>query len=119
MCACARGSLAEAEPPRFRGQAALTVVLAARGYPGSPEKGGRIVLDDVEDAIIFHAGTSLRDGALVANGGRVLAVTALGRTVAEAQANAYRAVEAIDFPTGFHRRDIGWREVERERAPAA
>ena len=63
---------------------------------------------------MFHAGTALTDGALVANGGRVLNVTASGATVREAQARAYAALDAIDLPTGFCRRDIGWREVERE-----
>ena len=65
-------------------------------------------------ARVFHAGTAEKDGAIVANGGRVLNVTATGATVGEAQAAAYRAVDAIDFPTGFCRRDIGWREVARE-----
>ena len=66
--------------------------------------------------MIFHAGTDRNGGHLVANGGRVLNVTALGRTVAEAQARAYAAVDRIDWPEGFCRRDIGWRAVERERA---
>ena len=65
--------------------------------------------------MIFHAGTALKDGQLVANGGRVLNVTARGQNVTEAQARAYAAVDAIDFPTGFCRRDIGWREVAREQ----
>ena len=101
----------------FADRTALTVVMAARGYPGTPEKGGAIGGIDAAEATgakVFHAGTALRDGALVANGGRVLDVTALGASVAEAQAAAYRAVDAIDFPTGFCRRDIGWREVARE-----
>ncbi|MEQ9247453.1 MAG: phosphoribosylglycinamide synthetase C domain-containing protein, partial [Nitratireductor sp.] len=63
---------------------------------------------------IFHAGTAMKDGALVANGGRVLNVTALGGSVKEAQEKAYRAVDLIDWPEGFCRRDIGWRAVERE-----
>jgi phosphoribosylamine--glycine ligase len=62
---------------------------------------------------VFHAGTALRDGRLVANGGRVLAVTATGATIAEAQARAYAGVDALDFPDGFCRRDIGWRAVAR------
>ena len=66
-------------------------------------------------ATVFQAGTALASGKLVASGGRVLTVTATGETVGEAQAQAYRAVEAIDFPTGFYRHDIGWREVLRER----
>ena len=63
---------------------------------------------------MFHAGTALKDGALVASGGRVLNVTARGASVTEAQARAYAAVDAIEFPQGFCRRDIGWREVARE-----
>ncbi|HZG10063.1 MAG TPA: phosphoribosylamine--glycine ligase [Allosphingosinicella sp.] len=117
--ATARGRLAEAEPPRLSGQAALTVVLAARGYPGSPQTGGTIGrLDDAaagEGVQIFHAGTALRGDTLVAAGGRVLNVTALGASVAEARQRAYAALEAVDFPSGFCRRDIGWREVARGR----
>jgi len=116
MIACAEGRLAAAEPPRFSDEAALTVVMAANGYPGTPEKGGAIAgLDAAEatGATIFHAGTALKEGVLVAAGGRVLSVTTRGTTVAEAQAAAYSAVDAIDFPTGFARRDIGWREVAR------
>jgi phosphoribosylamine---glycine ligase len=115
MLACAKGELAGVELS-FRDQTALTVVMAANGYPGTPEKGGAIALGDAEDAgaKVFHAGTALKDGALVANGGRVLNVTATGASVTEAQARAYQAVDAITFPTGFCRRDIGWREVARE-----
>lgn len=94
----------------------MTVVIAAEGYPGTPASGGAIAGVDAAEATgakVFHAGTRLADGALTASGGRVLAVTALGATVAEAQAAAYRAVDAIDFPTGFCRRDIGWREIAR------
>jgi len=116
MCATAKGKLAEADPPRFSDDAALTVVMAANGYPDTPEKGGDIGgLDAVTGAKVFHAGTALVEGRLVASGGRVLAVTATGTNVAQAQEAAYRAVEAIDFPTGFYRRDIGYREVLRER----
>lgn len=116
MLATAKGELAAAEPPRFTPDAALTVVMAAKGYPGTPEKGGTIAGLDAAEATgakVFHAGTALDDDRLVANGGRVLNVTARGKTVLEAQAAAYAAVDAIDFPTGFCRRDIGWREVER------
>lgn len=105
---------------RWYDDVALTVVMAARGYPGTPEKGSVIrgiararALDGVE---VFHAGTALRDGEIVASGGRVLAVTATGRTVTEAQERAYRAVDLIDWPGGFCRRDIGWQAVARERA---
>ena len=91
--------------------------MAASGYPGTPEKGGAIAGIDAAEAggaRVFHAGTALKDGKLVANGGRVLNVTASGGSVGQAQAAAYQAADAIDFPTGFCRRDIGWREVERE-----
>jgi phosphoribosylamine--glycine ligase len=104
---------------RWRDEAALTVVMAARGYPGTPEKGSAISGLDVAatgGVEIFHAGTAEADGRLVANGGRVLDVTATGSTVAEAQARAYAAVDRIDWPEGFYRRDIGWREIEREKA---
>ncbi len=113
----AEGRLAECEPPRMADRVALTVVMAAKGYPGTPEKGGEIAgIDRAEamGAIVFQAGTALKDGKLVANGGRVLAVTATGASVTEAQARAHAAVDVIDFPTGFCRRDIGWREVARE-----
>jgi phosphoribosylamine--glycine ligase len=114
MVAAAEERLAEAEAPRFADVAALTVVLAASGYPGPPEIGGAVGgLDGVEGARVFQAGTQLKDGALVANGGRVLSVTATGATVADAQRAAYAAVDAIDFPSGFCRRDIGWREIAR------
>lgn len=115
LAAIADGALAEADTPEFSSDAALTIVMAARGYPGTPEKGGVIHLPDTPDVMIFHAGTALKDGQLIANGGRVLNVTARGKTVTEAQARAYAAVDAVDFPTGFCRRDIGWREVARER----
>ena len=116
MLACAEGRLGEAEDVSFSKRTALTVVMAANGYPGTPEKGGAIALGSAEEdgAKVFHAGTK-RDGeTLVANGGRVLNVTAMGDNVTEAKAAAYGAVDAIDFPSGFCRRDIGWREVERE-----
>ncbi len=117
MLACAKGELAGVEVA-LRPETALTVVMAANGYPGTPEKGGRIDLSRVEPGgtKVFHAGTALKDGALVANGGRVLSVTATGANATEAQARAYTAVDQIDFPTGFCRRDIGWREVAREAA---
>ncbi len=114
MLAVAQGKLAEAQAPSFRQETSLTVVMAANGYPGTPERGGAIVIGNVGAAKVFHAGTTLQDGALVASGGRVLAVTATGPTVTAAQAQAYAAVDAVHFPTGFCRRDIGWREVARE-----
>ena len=115
MLACAEGRLAECDA-RFADETALTVVMAAKGYPGTPEKGGAIDLRDTEaeGAKVFHAGTAIKDGRLVANGGRVLNVTATGQNVTEAQAAAYAAVDRIDFASGFCRRDIGWREVARE-----
>ena len=117
MLACAKGALAGVEVA-FRDQTALTVVVAAKGYPGTPEKGGVIDLGEAEAAgvKVFHAGTALKDGALVANGGRVLNVTAMASSVTEAQQRAYQAVDAVSFPSGFCRRDIGWREAAREQA---
>jgi phosphoribosylamine---glycine ligase len=104
---------------RWHPQAALSVVMATRGYPGAYERGSVIEgLDDaaaVEGVEIFHAGTR-RDGERVlADGGRVLNVSALGRTVGEARSRAYAAVERIRWPQGFCRHDIGWRAVEREQ----
>ena len=114
MLKVATGKLGEAEPPEFLPDTALTVVMAANGYPETPQKGGAISFESVNSAKIFHAGTAEKDGNLVAVGGRVLNVTATGRNVTEAQVAAYAAVDAVDFPTGFCRRDIGWREVHRE-----
>ena len=100
---------------RWFPETALTVVMAAKGYPGSYAKGSVIEgLDaaaQVEGVEIFHAATAERDGLMVANGGRVLNVCALGKSVAEAQARAYAAVDRIRWPDGFCRRDIGWRAV--------
>jgi phosphoribosylamine--glycine ligase len=118
LLACAENRLGACEPPRFSSDTALTVVMAAEGYPGTPKKGGRIdgiPAAESHGAKVFHAGTALGiDGVLTANGGRVLNVTARGPSVRAAQAGAYAAVDAIRFPEGFCRRDIGWREVERE-----
>ena len=116
MLATAKGELAAVPPPVFSPDPALVVVVAAKGYPGAPAKGGQIAGLDTPGAAIFQAGTTLRDGALVASGGRVLGVTARGATVAEAQRAAYAAVDAIDFADGFCRRDIGWREIARGTA---
>jgi phosphoribosylamine---glycine ligase len=103
---------------RWSHETALTVVLAARGYPGAVENGSEIRGIDAAEAVpgarVFHAGTREEHGRLTANGGRVLNVTALGSTVAEAQERAYAAVNRIDWPEGFCRRDIGWRAVARE-----
>jgi phosphoribosylamine--glycine ligase len=100
-------------------QAALTVVMAAQGYPGAVEKGSEIKGIDrakaMDGVIVFHAGTGQDGNRIVAQGGRVLNVTALGATISEAQTRAYAAVDRIDWPQGFCRRDIGWRAMERER----
>ncbi len=103
--------------PALLPDTAITVIIAAEGYPAAPRKGGAIggmdAAEAVEGVTVFHAGTA-RDGKrLVASGGRVLAVTALGTTLSDARDRAYQAVDAIDFADGFHRRDIGWRELER------
>ncbi len=114
--AVATGTLAAHPPLTFSNKTALTVVMAARGYPGTPEKGGRISgleAAAAEGAVVFHAGTRVRDASLVADGGRVLSVTAMAASIADAQVAAYHAVDRIDFPDGFCRRDIGWREVAR------
>ncbi len=105
---------------RWHDDVALTVVMAARGYPGSYEKGS--VIGGLTEAgadpnvEIFHAGTEARDGQIIATGGRVLNITARGATVREAQRRAYAAIEKIDWPQGFCRSDIGWRAIEREAA---
>jgi phosphoribosylamine--glycine ligase len=97
---------------------ALTVVMAAKGYPGDYARGSVIEgLDDaakVEGVEIFHAGTKADGGRILANGGRVLNVSAIGKTVREAQTRAYEAISRIHWPEGFYRHDIGWRAVERE-----
>ena len=100
---------------QFREDAVLTVVMAANGYPDAPKKGSTIRGLDKAAALkgieIFHAGTIMQEGDFVANGGRVLNVTARSTSVAEAQQLAYRAVAMIDWPGGFCRKDIGWRAV--------
>ena len=118
MLATADGVL-DAFDLRWRDETALTVVLAANGYPGTPQKGTEIKgLDEaraMEGVEIFHAGTKRDGDRILADGGRVLNVTALGATVAEAQARAYEAIAKIDWPGGFFRRDIGWRAIAREK----
>jgi phosphoribosylamine--glycine ligase len=100
---------------RWKDAAALAVVLAARGYPGSHARhtpiGDLGAAEAVPGALVFQAGTELLDGRLVASGGRVLTVCGTGPDLAAAHATAYRAVAAIDWPEGFHRRDIGWRAL--------
>ncbi len=119
MLAVATGRLADVPPPEFDNMAALIVVIAAIGYPAAPEKGGVIsgldrALAQTPKGKLFHAGTAMKDGAFVASGGRVLNAVAMAATVTAAQKKAYEMIDHIDFPWGFCRRDIGWREVERE-----
>ena len=120
LLACAENRLGSVAAPHFAKETALTVVMAAQGYPGTPKKGGRIAgISEAEanGAMVFHAGTALdAQGSLIANGGRVLNVTATGPSVQAAQQHAYTAVDALDFADGFCRRDIGQREVHRELA---
>ena len=100
---------------RWFDETALSVVLASKGYPGSYDKNTPINLQDASDAEnveIFHAGTAMKNDALVATGGRVLNVTAMGTSVKEAQRRAYKAVDKVDWPNGFCRRDIGWRAID-------
>jgi len=116
LLASADGTLDRVKP-QWHENVALTVVMAAEGYPGSYKKGTEIkgveAADAVEDVHVFHAGT-MRDGdKLLAVGGRVLNVTAMAGTVKAAQKKAYQAVDKIDWPEGFCRRDIGWRAVGR------
>ena len=118
LLATARGQLAQAGPVSLSDRSALTIVMAAEGYPGTPSKGARITgIQEAEagGALVFQAGTALNGADLIANGGRVLNVTAAGASVAEARDTAYRAIEAIEFPGGFFRKDIGWRELSRMR----
>ncbi|MBR1126289.1 phosphoribosylamine--glycine ligase [Bradyrhizobium lablabi] len=121
LLACADGQLKNFNL-RWFDDAALTVIMATKGYPGDYGRGSVIGgLDEaakVEGVEIFHAGTAAKDGRIVANGGRVLNVCALGRNVTEAQARAYQAVDRINWPEGFCRRDIGWQAVAREKAKA-
>lgn len=114
MLACAEGRLEQAQV-NWADDHALTVVMAAQGYPGAYARGSVIGgLDSLAASswqMVFHAGTQVRDGAIVANGGRVLNVTARGQTLRDAHARAYAMVDAIDWPEGFCRRDIGWRAL--------
>jgi phosphoribosylamine--glycine ligase len=116
----ASGELDETAPPEIADRHAMTIIVAARGYPGTPAAGGAIraieAAEQIPGVTVFHAGTAAGPNGLVAKGGRVLAVTAVAGTFANARARAYRAVDQIDFADGFHRRDIGWRELARETA---
>jgi phosphoribosylamine--glycine ligase len=114
LLATADGAL-KAFDLRWHDDAALSVVMATKGYPGDYGKGSEIgcleeagSIDGVE---VFHAGTVVRDGRVLANGGRVLNVTARGSSIAQARERAYAAVDRIDWPEGFCRRDIGWRAL--------
>lgn len=116
LLACATGQLGNADIS-FSDEAAVCVVMAAKGYPGNYQKGSIIKGCDKADAMdgvkLFHAGTDTKDGQLISVGGRVLGVTALGKTIAQAQASAYKAVDVIDWPEGFCRRDIAWRALKK------
>jgi phosphoribosylamine--glycine ligase len=118
LIACADGQLKNFSL-RWYDDVALTVIMATKGYPGDYGKGSVIRGLDAAAAIegveIFHAGTKAEGGQIVANGGRVLNVCASGKTVREAQQRAYAAVDKIDWPEGFCRRDIGWQATARER----
>jgi phosphoribosylamine--glycine ligase len=116
LLAAAKGDLANAPDLEWDARPAVTVVYAAQGYPGEPLKGSIIRgvkdADAVEDVVVFHAGTKEdADGTLRADGGRVLSVTAIGADLKQAIARAYAAVDQIDWPGGFCRRDIGWRAL--------
>jgi phosphoribosylamine--glycine ligase len=121
MVACADGTLDQMDVD-WRDDAALTLVMAANGYPGTPQTGTEIKGIDaaatVEGVQVFHAGTRRDGDRVLATGGRVLNITALGSTVADAQTRAYAAAKRIDWPGGFYRHDIGWRAIAREKASA-
>lgn len=115
LAAAATGKLGDVQP-EWRDETAVTVVLAAKGYPGNYEKGTEIRGADShngDNAMVFHAGTKREGDRLLANGGRVLNVTALGKNVAEARDNAYAIVDNIEWPDGFCRTDIGWRAINQ------
>ncbi|ATP12038.1 phosphoribosylamine--glycine ligase [Bartonella henselae] len=119
LLAAARGNL-ENTSLQWSKKTALTVVMAAKGYPDSPQKGTVIrnvdKVNALPDVKVFQAATVLHNGELIANGGRVLNITATGETILQAQKRAYEAVDFIDWPEGFVRRDIGWRAVARENS---
>ncbi|MBX4336146.1 phosphoribosylamine--glycine ligase [Bartonella raoultii] len=117
LLAAAQGNL-EQKNLQWSKKTALTVVMAAKGYPDAPQKGTLIrnldAIKTLPHVKVFQAGTLLRNGKLIANGGRVLNITAIGETITQAQKRAYEAVDCIDWPEGFVRRDIGWRAIARE-----
>ncbi|MBB3568215.1 phosphoribosylamine--glycine ligase [Rhizobium sp. BK491] len=116
LYACANGTLDQVTA-EWSEDPALTVVMASKGYPGSYAKNTPIAAlpADSEGEKVFHAGTGLKDGALVATGGRVLNITATGKTVGEAKERAYALANKVKWDNGFYRHDIGWRAVEREK----
>ena len=122
LIASANGTLA-GDPPKFCSDAALAVVIAARGYPGEPIRGSRIGgIEEAEAApgvVVLHGGTREVDGAIFADGGRVLTIAALGGDIAEARERAYAAIDRIKWPEGFFRRDIGWRAIATDRKKQA
>ncbi|OXS99558.1 phosphoribosylamine--glycine ligase [Notoacmeibacter marinus] len=116
LLAAAQGRLDECKPLQWSGDPALTVVMAAKGYPGTPQKGSEIAgLDTISDesVTVFHAGTAEKDGKIVANGGRVLNVTAMAHSLSAAREKAYAAIDRIQWADGFYRTDIAWRALER------
>jgi len=116
LIACAEGSLKDINL-EWHNATALTVVMATNGYPGRYESGSEIkgldAANTVEGVVVFHAGTRMDNGKVVADGGRVLGITASAPTVTEAKKRAYTAVDLIDWPEGFYRSDIGWRVTDR------
>ncbi|WP_208541141.1 MULTISPECIES: phosphoribosylamine--glycine ligase [Bartonella] len=118
LLAAAQGNLKN-KHIQWSEKTALTVVMAAKGYPNAPQKGSIIrnvdKVNALPDVKVFQAGTALHNGELIANGGRVLNITATGETVAHAQKRAYEAVDCIDWPQGFVRRDIGWRAIAQKK----
>lgn len=118
LLACADGTMDDA-PLDFSDEVGLTLVMASRGYPGTPTKGGVIRgLDILRDVVVTHAGTKAECGALVADGGRVLNLTALAPTIGEARATVYAAAASVDWPDGSYRSDIGLRAAEAKDAKA-
>jgi phosphoribosylamine--glycine ligase len=117
LYATATGTLDQVSA-EWRDDPALTIVLASKGYPGAYDKATPIefIPDATGDAKVFHAGTALKDGKLVATGGRVLNVTAFGKSVSEAQTRAYELLDQVKWENGFCRRDIGWQAIKREQA---
>lgn len=120
LLACAQGRGLDRAELKLKPDAAMCVVLAAHGYPGSYIKNTEIrnldAAGDLPNVTVFHAGTRREDGRILATGGRVLGVAASGTDIAQARENAYAAVEKIDWPQGFYRRDIGWRAMKRNAA---